>query len=159
MNVACKKLFERSIRLETCCIKDGPFTEPYRVPGDKADATLFMQQLSKSIWFSIFSMCAHTDHSETLSYSRETSQAHHLSLSHLLGPGHISPPVHSLDVQHSATLGEASLGIMYCPLSLTGIFWSGVSKLTLLKGSDSAASSLSLSVCIDAAHTLPSLQP
>lgn len=47
------------------------------------------------------------------------SQVHQPSLlpplSHFLGLSHISPPALSPDAQHSATLGEASLGIMYFP--------------------------------------------
>lgn len=98
-------------------------------------------------------MCTYRPLGNTFIQQRDFTVRPTISLSHLLGPGHISPPVHSLDVQHSATLGEASLGIMYCPLSLTGIFWSGVSKLTLLKGSDSAASSLSLSALMPPTHS------
>lgn len=98
-------------------------------------------------------MCTYRPLGNTFIQQRDFTVRPTISLSHLLGPGHISPPVHSLDVQHSATLGEASLGIMYCPLSLTGIFWSGVSELTLLKGSDSAASSLSLSALMPPTHS------
>lgn len=70
-------------------------------------------------------MCTYRPLRNTFIQQRDFTVRPTISLSHLLGPGHISPPVHSLDVQHSATLGEASLGIMYCPLSLTGIFGVG----------------------------------
>ena len=115
------------------------------------------------------SVCLHeqTD-SQTDFHGEDSSQSGSPTLSlpllpplpHLLGPGHISPPVLPPNAQHSATLGEASLGIMYFPLSLPGIFWSGASELTLLKGSDGAANSVCLSLSpFMPPNTLPTSPP
>lgn len=85
--------------------------------GSESDANTFMRKHSKAI-SSRSLVCVHVqkDQSDWFSW-RRLFIVHFIDslspLPYLLGPGHIPPPVLSPGAQHSATLGEASLAIMY----------------------------------------------